>query len=174
MSAPPAEASERPARAKAEAEAAAAEDPRAAGAPLWQQLESLYAAGASLAIALKRFFGALGRLLAAEGAVVRHGLPLLFLGTIALIALAVSLWACTVALIGWALAVATHSAGIALGILVFGHAALVAGLWIAIQRGMRQASFPHARAELRALRRQLARDFDEFAQHAPTRTDSPP
>ena len=144
------------------------------GTPLLQQLETLYAAACALAIALKRFFGALARLFVAEGEVVRHGVPLLFIGTIALIALSVSLWACTVALIFWALRMATHSSGIALGIIVAGHLLLVGGLWMSIRRGVRQASFPHARAELRALGRQLAQDFDGFAQHAPSRKDTRP
>ncbi|HJU25991.1 MAG TPA: hypothetical protein VJ722_04885 [Rhodanobacteraceae bacterium] len=145
-----------------------------AGAALLDQLEALYAAGCALTIALKRFFGVFGRLVATEGEVVRHGAPLLFLGTIALIALSVSLWACTVALIFWALRLATQSTGIALGLIVAGHLLLIVGLWISIRRGVRQASFPHARAEVRALGRQLAQDFDDFAGHAPSREDLPP
>ena len=178
MSGPTAEAPERRAP-RTEAGARETDETSAAGAssgstPLLQQLEALYAAACALTIALKRFFGALGRLFVTEGEVVRHGVPLLFIGTIALIAMSVSLWACTVALIFWALRMATHSPGIALGIIVAGHLLLIIGLWISIRRGVRQASFPHARAELRALGRQLTQDFDEFAQHAPSRKDTQP
>ncbi|MGH8213239.1 MAG: hypothetical protein ACREPP_08445 [Rhodanobacteraceae bacterium] len=175
MSGPTAEAPERSApRANAQGHAAdgTSADSAVAGGTLLRQLETLYAAAYALAIALKRFFGALARLFLAEGEVVRHGVPLLFIGTIALIALSVSMWACTVALIFWALRMATHSSGAALGIIVAGHLLLLVGLWISIRRGVRQASFPHARAELRALGRQLAQDFDEFAQHAPSRKDT--
>ena len=143
-------------------------------APLLEQFETLYAAACTLGISLKRFFGALGQLLLAESRVARHGVPLFFIGTIALIALAVSLWTCSVALIGWALAKATHSIGIALGILVLGHIALIAGLWFALKRGVRQASFPQSRAELRAMGRQLAQDFGNAAEHAAASTETPP
>lgn len=131
-----------------------------------QQFETLYAAACALGLALKRFAGALGRLTLAEAQVLRHGLPLFFIGTIALIALSVSLWACTVALIFWMLRLATHSAGIALGIIVAGHVLLIVVLSVALKRGVRQASFPQARAELQALSRQMARDFDAFARRA--------
>jgi hypothetical protein len=174
MSGPTAEAPERTA---SRAEAQAGEDEgraRPTSAPLLQQFETLYAAAAALTIALKRFFGALGRLLLAESAVVRHGVPLLVIGFIALIAMSVSLWACTVALIFWALRLGTHSSGIALGIIVAGHLLLIVGLWVSIKRGVQQASFPQARAEMRALGRQLAQDFDEFAHHAPSRKDLQP
>ncbi len=177
MSGPTAEAPERTSQAEArvrEAGGASADHASFGGASPLRQLETLYAAACALAIALKRFFGALARLVVAEGEIVRHGVPLLFIGTIALIALSVSLWACTVALIFWALRMATHSSGIALGIIVAGHLLLITGLWFSIRRGVRQASFPHARAELRALGRQLAQDFDDFAQRAPSREDTQP
>jgi uncharacterized membrane protein YqjE len=176
MSGPTAEAPERSTPRAKQQEGEAGETPAApsGSVPLLQQLETLYAAACGLTIALKRFFGALARLFAAEGEVVRHGVPLLFIGTIALIAMSVSLWACTVALIFWALRMATHSSGIALGIIVAGHLLLIAGMWVSIRRGVRQASFPHARAELRALGRQLVQDFDGIAQHAPSREDLQP
>ena len=142
--------------------------------PLLEQFETLYAAACTLGISLKRFFGALGQLLLAESRVARHGVPLFFIGTIALIALAVSLWTCSVALIGWVLAKATHSVGIALGILVLGHIALIVGLWLALKRGVRQASFPQSRAELRALGRQLAQDFGNATEHTAASTETPP
>lgn len=143
-------------------------------APLLEQFETLYAAACTLGISLKRFFGALGQLLLAESRVARHGVPLLFIGTIALIALAVSLWTCSVALIGWVLAKATHSVGIALGILVLGHIALIVGLWLVLKRGVRQASFPQSRAELRALGRQLAQEFGNATEPAAASTETPP
>src|SRR6185437_12687148 len=140
---------ERKARAAAdEAAAEAAEDVRLGESPpLREQLHALYAAGAGLVSALQRFFVTLKDLLRAEGRVLWSGIPLLFIGFVALIALAVSLWGCTVALIGWALMVATHSLGLALGLLVVGHVAMVLGVWFALQRGVHQASFPQARAE---------------------------
>src|SRR5579885_143088 len=177
MSGPTADAPERIApRAEAHAREAddASERTRSGSAPLLQQFETLYAAAAALAIALKRFSGALGRLLLAESEVVRHGVPLLVIGLIALIAMSVSLWACTVALIFWALRLATHSAGIALGIIVAAHLLQIVSLSISIKPGVRQASFPQARAEMRALGRQLVQDFDEFAHHAPSRKDAQP
>lgn len=152
----------------------AAETERHTAAPLLEQFETLYAAACTLGISLKRFFGALAQLLLAESRVARHGVPLFFIGTIALIALAVSLWTCSVALIGWALAKATHSIGIALGLLVLGHIALIAGLWLALKRGVRQASFPQSRAELRALGRQLAQDFGSAAERPAASTETPP
>ncbi|GEM_PF-2880327 len=177
MNGPTADAPERIApHAEARAREAddASERARLGSAPLLQQFETLYAAAAALAIALKRFFGASGRLLLAESQVVRHGVPLLVIGFIAMIAMSVSLWACTVALIFWALQHGTHSSGIALGIIIAGHLLLIAGLWVSIKRGVQQASFPLARAEMRALGRELVQDFDEFAHHAPSRKDAQP
>ena len=174
MSGPTADA---PERAAPRAQARTGEDQERShpgGAPLLQQFETLYAAAAALAIALKRFFGALGRLVLAETEVVRSGVPLLVIGLIAMIAMSVSLWACTVALIFWALRLGTHSSGIALGIIVAGHLLLIFGLWLSIKRGVRQASFPRARAEMRGLGRQLVQDFDEFANHASSRKDAQP
>lgn len=134
--------------------------------PLGAQFEALYLSGSGLITALRRFLGALGALFGAEARVLRDGIPLFFIGTIALVALSVSLWACLVALIFWALRLATHSSGIALGIIVAGHIVLVIGLWFALKRGVRQASFPQARAEWRAMRHQLAEDFGRFAHYA--------
>ncbi|MBS0432308.1 MAG: hypothetical protein JSS21_07865 [Proteobacteria bacterium] len=174
MSAPSAEAPpDAAARTAQDARAAdSAAEPKAASAPLLEQLESLYAAAGTLGISLKRFFGALAQLLLAESRIVRHGVPLFFIGTIALIALAVSLWTCTVALIGWALAMATHSVGIALALLVLGHIALIVGLWFALKRGVRHASFPQSRAELRALGHQLSREFDHASARPASSTET--
>jgi len=45
------------------------------------------------------------------------------------------------------------------------HLLLVAGIWIAIRRAIRQITFPRTRAELSVLRRTLRRDVARF-QHA--------
>jgi hypothetical protein len=159
---------ESPRERKAQAEAdraaeAAAEDVRLGESPpLGAQLHALYAAGSGLILALQRFFVTLKELLRAEGRVLWTGIPLLFIGFVALIALAVSLWGCTVALIGWALMVATNSLGLALGLLVCGHVVLIAGVWFMLKRGVYQVSFPHARAELRAMRAEFTEDLDRF------------
>jgi hypothetical protein len=155
---------EREAQAEADrAAAAATEDVRLGERPpLSGQLHALYAAGSGLLLALQRFFVTLKDLLRAEGRVLWTGIPLLFIGFVALIALAVSLWGCTVALIGWALMVATNSLGLALGLLVCGHVVLIAGVWFMLKRGVYQVSFPHARAELRAMRVQFTDELDRF------------
>lgn len=95
---------------------------------------------------------ALAALLTAEARWFKANLVLAFLAGIALVAFAVSLWACAVALIGWALKVATGSTGIALGLLVVLHLILIAASWWSIKRGIRDASFPKTRGELAALR----------------------
>jgi hypothetical protein len=166
MSTAAAEESPREQKAQAEADRAAeaaAEDVRLGQSPpLAEQLHALYAAGSGLILAVRRFFVTLKDLVRAEGRVLWTGIPLLFIGFVALIALAVSLWGCTVALIGWALMVATGSLGLALGLLVCGHVLLIAGVWFALKRGVYQVSFPQARAELRAMRVQFAEDVDRF------------
>lgn len=173
---------ERKAQAEADRAAeAAAEDVRLGESPpLTEQLHALYAAGSGLLLALRRFFVTLADLLRAEGRVLWTGIPLLFIGFVALIALAVSLWGCAVALIGWALMVATNSLGLALGLLVCGHVVLILGLWFMLKRGVYQASFPHARAELHAMRTQFVADIDRFThglsaqmRSGPTDQDKP-
>lgn len=134
----------------------------ATGARMWLRV---FVAGATLAQALRRVVLAAFALLAADAAVLRASAVLLFLGSVALVALTVSLWACVVALIGWALMVATHSIGIALAILVALHLVLVIALWHALKYAWRQATFPASRAELRGLGREL-RDHVERFQHA--------
>jgi hypothetical protein len=155
---------ERKAQAAADAAAAEAADDVRLGEnpPLTEQLHALYAAGAGLILALQRFFVTVKDLIRAEGRVLWTGIPLLFIGFVALIALAVSLWGCAVALIGWALMVATNSLGLALGLLVCGHVVLIAGVWFMLKRGVYQVSFPHARAELRAMRAEFTEDMDRF------------
>lgn len=122
-------------------------------------------AGAGLFGALRRVATALAALLAAEARVLRASVAVVFLASVALVAFSVSLWACVVALIGWALAVATGSIGLALVILVVLHLILVAALWFAIKRAIRQASFPATRTELRALGGELREHVERF-QHA--------
>jgi uncharacterized membrane protein YqjE len=114
---------------------------------------SLFAAGERLFGAARRLVAAVARLAAAEARLAKSRLAVAFLAGVALIAFAVSLWASAVALIGWAFRVATGSTGIALGLLVVLHLILIAGSWLAIKRGVRNASFPDTRAELAALGR---------------------
>lgn len=150
-----AETGERP-EAQATADAAQAEAARF-GAAL--------AAGAGMLAALRKIVTAVAALLVAEARVLRASIALVVLGIVALVAFSVSLWACVVALIGWGLAVATGSPGIALGILVALHLALVVAIWSGIKLAIRRAGFPEARAELRALGHELRRDLSRF-QHA--------
>lgn len=143
------------------------------------QFEALFAAGSGVIGALRRFFAEFSVLLGAEARVLRAGVPMFFIASIALVAFSVSLWACLVALIGWALLHLTHSAGLALLLLVIGHALLVTGIWFAIKRGVHQATFPQARAEWRALRHQVTNDLKDFAgpradKPAPPTTESKP
>ncbi|MBS0381647.1 MAG: hypothetical protein JSR56_04360, partial [Proteobacteria bacterium] len=91
-------------------------------------------AGAGLFAALRRVAISLAALLVAEAQVLRASIALVFLASVALVAFAVSLWACVVALIGWALTLATHSIGIALAVLVVLHLVLVVAIWFAIRR----------------------------------------
>lgn len=126
---------------------------------------AVFAAGAGLFGALRRVATALAALLAAEARVLRASIAVVFLASVALVAFSVSLWACVVALLGWALAVATGSVGIALVVLVVLHLILVAGLWFAIKRAIRQASFPATRTELRTLGGELRGHVERF-QHA--------
>lgn len=135
----------------------------------------VFAAGAGLFAALRRVATALAALLAAEARVLRASVAMVFLGSVALVAFSVSLWACVVALIGWALVVATGSVGIALLILVVLHLILVVGIWLAIKRAIRHASFPALRTELRALGGELRGQVERF-QHAspPPDREAPP
>lgn len=121
--------------------------------------ESTLAALAALAAAFGQLFVALRNLAAAEAQVVRAGIPMFFIAATALVAFSVSLWACLVALIGWALMRGTDSLGIALGLLVVIHVILVVGVWSMIEYSIRQATFPQARAELRVLGRTVLHDL---------------
>lgn len=114
---------------------------------------SLLFAGGRLLARGRQLAAAVARLLAAEARLFKARVGLVFLAGIALLAFAVSLWACVVALIGWALWIATGSTGIALALLVASHVLLVTACWLAIKRGIHQASFPATRAQLAALRR---------------------
>jgi len=126
---------------------------------------AVFTSGADLVQALRRIATALAALLASEVRVLRASAAVVFLGSVALVAFAVSLWACAVALIGWAFVKATGSVGIALGLLVVMHLILVTGLWFAIGRAIHQASFPATRTELRALGNELRGHVERF-QHA--------
>lgn len=128
-------------------------------------------AGAGLFAALRRVAISLAALLVAEAQVLRASIALVFLASVALVAFAVSLWACVVALIGWALTLATHSIGIALVVLVVLHLVLVVAIWFAIQRALRQASFPATRHELRALGGELRGHVERFQHATPAASD---
>ena len=136
------------------------------------QFGAVFAAGANLFAALRRMATALAALFAAEARVLHASVAMVFLGSVALVAFSVSLWACVVALIGWALTLATHSAGIALAILVCLHLILVTAIWFAIKRAIHHASFPATRTELRALGGELRSHVERF-QHASQPTDQP-
>ena len=123
----------------------------AAGGP------SLFAAGERLFGATRHLVLAVASLAAAEARLAKGHLGVMFLASVGLIAFAVSLWASLVALIGWAFWVATGSTGIALGLLVVLHLILIAGCWLALKRGVRDASFPKTRGELVVLGRSLWR-----------------
>ncbi|WHZ20284.1 MAG: hypothetical protein OJF55_002433 [Rhodanobacteraceae bacterium] len=164
------ESGERP-EAEAAADAAQTADAARFGAA--------FAAGAGMLAALRRIATAVAALLVAEARVLRASIALVVLGIVALTAFSVSLWACVVALIGWGLAVATGSAGIALGILVVLHMVLVVAIWSGIKLAIRRASFPEVRAELRALGGELRRDVSRFQhaqppQAAPAESEHPP
>lgn len=140
---------------------AAAADPRAAPA-----FARVFRAAAGLVGALRDSLTALVALAVAEGRLLRASVGLVVIGAIALVAFAVSLWACVVALIGWALMTATGSVGIALGILVVLHLILVVGIWFAIKRAVYLASFPGTRGELRVLGRELHGHVQRFQRTA--------
>jgi len=126
---------------------------------------TVFTASADLVRALRRVATALAALLASEARVLRASVAMVFLGSVALVAFSVSLWACAVALIGWAFVKATGSVGIALGLLVVMHLVLVVVIWLAIKRAIHHASFPATRTELRALGNELRGHVERF-QHA--------
>lgn len=128
-------------------------------------LGAVLTAGADMLQALRRVATALVALLASEVRVLRASVAVVFLGSVALVAFSVSLWACAVALIGWAFVKATGSVGIALGLLVVMHLILVVVIWLAIKRAIHHASFPATRTELRALGNELRGHVERF-QHA--------
>ncbi|HEU4858064.1 MAG TPA: hypothetical protein VFS86_12290 [Rhodanobacteraceae bacterium] len=123
---------------------------------------SVFAAGAELVRALRRVATALAALLASEARVLRASVAMVFLGSVALVAFSVSLWACLVALIGWLLVLATGSIGVALALLVVLHLVLVVAIWLAIKRAIHHASFPATRTELRALGGELRGHVERF------------
>jgi hypothetical protein len=121
-----------------------------------------------IAAALK-LFSAFVKLVVAEGRVLVAALPFALISVIALIAVSVSLWVCMVALVGWLLMQATQSLGIALGLLVVIHIALVAGVWASIKYALRQATFPHARGEVLGLIGSLCQELDRAKRGAAER-----
>lgn len=145
--------------------------PEAGNADARPAFANVLAAGAELLQALRRVATALLALLASEARVLRASVALVFLGSVALVAFSVSLWACAVALIGWGLVLATGSVGIALALLVLLHLMLVVAIWFAIKRVIHHASFPATRTELRALGGELRTHVERF-QHASTSHDA--
>lgn len=136
---------------------------------------SLFAAGERLFGATRHLVVAVATLAAAEARLAKGRAGVVFLAGVGLIAFAVSLWASAVALIGWAFRVATGSTGIALGLLVVLHLILIAGIWLALKRGIRQASFPKTRSELATLGRGLWRSAAASrASTAPAGRNEPP
>lgn len=131
-------------------------------------------AGVALVAAMRQLVKALRELAVAESRLFLAGIPLLFIAVVALTAISVSLWACVVALIGWALVQATHSVGVALGLLVVMHAMLAMGAWLCIKHASRQLTFPRVRGELRNLRQMWRRDVARTpgASAAPQETAS--
>lgn len=140
---------------------------RSSGADAGPAFGAVLTAGADLVQALRRVATALTALIASELRVLRASVAVVFLGSVALVAFSVSLWACVVALIGWAFMKATGSVGIALGLLVVLHLILVTVIWTAIKRAIRHASFPATRVELHALGNELRGHVERF-QHAST------
>lgn len=133
---------------------------------------ALLTAGLRLATATRKSASALLALVHAEAHLLRTSTTLVLLGGVALIAFAVSLWACVVALAGWALTLALHTLGGALVVLVGIHLLLVVGTALFIRGVMRQATFPHSRAELVAFRGSLRHDLAQFRQATtPTATE---
>jgi hypothetical protein len=125
------------------------------------------AAGVDVVAALKRTAVALAMLLVAEARVARASVALVFIGGVALIACAVSLWACVVVFIGWGLWLATHSFGAALGILVLLHLLLMVALWLLLKHVLRQAALPALRDELRMVGGELRKHVERLQRATP-------
>lgn len=138
---------------------------RSGGTEAGPAFGAVFSAGADLMQALRRVATALTALIVSEARVVRASVAVVFLGSVALVAFSVSLWACVVALIGWAFMKATGSIGLALGLLVVLHLILVSVIWIGIKRAIGHASFPATRVELHALGNELRGHVARF-QHA--------
>lgn len=129
---------------------------------------ALLTAGVRLLASVRKATASLLALLLAEAQVSKASAALAFLACVALVAFAVTLWMCVIALVGWILAVAMHSVGAALAVLVGIHAVLVGATFFLIRRMVRRASFPHSRAEFSALRRTLRHDLAKFQNAATT------
>jgi uncharacterized membrane protein YqjE len=156
-------------------EARAEEAPaRGSGAEAGPAFGAVFTAGADLLQALRRVATALTALIVSELRVLRASVAVVFLGSVALVAFSVSLWACVVALIGWAFMKATGSVGIALGLLVVLHLILVTVIWAAIKRAIRHASFPATRIELHALGNELRGHVERFQHASPPREEKTP
>lgn len=152
-------------------ETASADAPDTARSGESPPFRAVFDAGTDLFGALKRVATSLAALMLAETHVLRSSVALVFLGSVALVAFAVSLWACVVALIAWALIVATHSPAIALGVLIVLHLILVAAIWFVIKRAICQASFPETRSNLRQLGSEWREHAMRFQHAAPPPSD---
>lgn len=131
-------------------------------APADVPVGALVRAGVRLLASVRKATTSLLALLLAEAQVSKASASVVFLACVALVAFAVALWVCVVALIGWALAVAMHSVGASLAVLVGLHVLLVGATFFLIRRMIRRATFPHSRAEFAALRHTLGRDLARF------------
>lgn len=134
---------------------------------------ALLTAGVRLLASVRKAAASLLALLLAEAQVSKASAALVFLACVALVAFAVALWVCVVALVGWALAVVMHSVGAALAVLVGVHAVLVGATFFLIRHMVRRASFPHSRAEFSAIRHTLRRDLARFQSAAGTVAPEP-
>lgn len=129
-------------------------------------LRALPAAAARLFASMRAAVGALAALVLAEARITGASIARVLLACVALVALAVSLWGCVVVLVGWALATALHSPGAALLILVVLHLLLLGATALLLRRTLRDASFPHSRAEFGAMRRTLQGNLARFREEA--------
>lgn len=108
-------------------------------------------AAVDLAGAAREFVAALGALLVSELRLARAATARLAWLGLWLVAVGVSLWATSVALLGWALFLLTGSPAAALGLLLLLHLATVFAIVYFAKRTARHVGLPETRAEVRAL-----------------------
>lgn len=127
-------------------------------------LGALPAAAVRLLASARAAIGSLAALLLAEARITGASVGRVLLACVALVAFTVSLWGCVVVLLGWALATALHSLGVALLTLVVLHLLLLGATALLLRRTLKDASFPHSRSEFGAMRRTLQADLARFRQ----------